>query len=39
MDMLGSSHSHGIKFLANLIILVTKGLEVVIGMDWMSQHQ
>jgi hypothetical protein len=30
---------HGIKFLASLIILGTKGLEVVLGMDWMSQHQ
>jgi hypothetical protein len=30
---------HGIKFLAILIVLGTKGLEVVLGMDWMSQHQ
>jgi hypothetical protein len=30
---------HGIGFLANLIVLGTKGLEVVLGMDWMSQHQ
>jgi hypothetical protein len=30
---------HGIKFLASLIVLGTKGLEVVLGMDWMSQHQ
>jgi hypothetical protein len=30
---------HGIKFLASLIVLGTKGLEVVLGMDWMSKHQ
>jgi hypothetical protein len=30
---------HGIKFLASLIVSGTKGLEVVLGMDWMSQHQ
>jgi hypothetical protein len=30
---------HGINFLASLIVLGTKGLEVVLGMDWMSQHQ
>jgi hypothetical protein len=27
---------HGVAFLANLIVLGTKGLEVVLGMDWMS---
>jgi hypothetical protein len=30
---------HGVAFLADLIVLGTKGLEVVLGMDWMSQHQ
>jgi hypothetical protein len=30
---------HGIYFLASLIVLGTKELEVVLGMDWMSQHQ
>jgi len=29
---------HGIDFYANLIVLGTKGLEVVLGMDWMSKH-
>ena len=29
---------HGIEFYANLIVLGTKGLEVVLGMDWMSIH-
>src|SRR3954463_3947075 len=30
---------HGIVFYANLIVLRTKGLEVVLGMDWMSKHK
>jgi hypothetical protein len=30
---------HGIKFLASVIGLGTKGLEVVLGTDWISQHQ
>ena len=30
---------HGIDFYANLIVLVTKGLEIVLGMDWMSKHK
>jgi hypothetical protein len=30
---------HGVAFLANLIVLGTKGLEVVLGMNWMSAHQ
>src|SRR4051812_41647461 len=30
---------HGIYFYANLIVLRTKGLEVVLGMDWMSKHK
>src|SRR4051812_19499652 len=30
---------HGIDFYANLIVLETKGLEVVLGMDWMSKHK
>ena len=29
---------HEVDFFANLIILGTKGLEVVLGMDWMSKH-
>jgi hypothetical protein len=29
---------HDVDFFANLIILGTKGLEVVLGMDWMSKH-
>ena len=30
---------HGIDFYANLIVLGTKGLEVVLGMDWMAKHK
>jgi hypothetical protein len=30
---------HGESFKANLIILGTKGLDVVLGMDWMSKYQ
>jgi hypothetical protein len=30
---------HGVSFRANLIILGTKGLDVVLGMDWMSKYQ
>src|SRR3954466_15455734 len=30
---------HGIDFYANLIVFGTKGLELVLGMDWMSKHQ
>jgi hypothetical protein len=30
---------HGGKFQADLIVLGTKGLDVVLGMDWMSKYQ
>jgi hypothetical protein len=30
---------HGVSFQANLIILDTKGLDVILGMDWMSKYQ
>jgi hypothetical protein len=30
---------HGVSFCANLIILGTKGLDVVLRMDWMSKYQ
>jgi hypothetical protein len=29
---------HGVSFQANLIILGTKGLDVILGMDWMSKY-
>jgi hypothetical protein len=30
---------HGVKFQADLIILGTQGLDVVLGVDWMSKYQ
>jgi hypothetical protein len=30
---------YGEKFQADLIVLGTKGLDVVLGMDWMSKYQ
>jgi hypothetical protein len=30
---------HGASFQANLIVLGTKGLDIVLGMDWMSKYQ
>jgi hypothetical protein len=30
---------HGVSFRADLIILGTKGLDVVLGMDWMTKYQ
>ena len=29
----------GVKFLANLIVIDSKGLDVILGMDWLSKHQ
>jgi hypothetical protein len=29
---------HGVSFQANLIILGTKGLDMILGMDWMSRY-
>jgi hypothetical protein len=29
---------HGVSFQANLIILGTKGLDMILGMDWMSNY-
>jgi hypothetical protein len=28
----------GVKFLANLIVLESKGIDVIFGMDWLSKH-
>jgi hypothetical protein len=28
----------GVDFLANLIVLESKGIDVILGMDWLSKH-
>jgi hypothetical protein len=28
----------GVEFLANLVVLKSKGIDVILGMDWLSQH-
>ena len=28
----------GVEFLADLVVLKSKGIDVIIGMDWLSQH-
>jgi hypothetical protein len=29
----------GVEFLANLIVLKSKGINVILGMDWLSKHK
>jgi hypothetical protein len=29
----------GVEFIANLIVLELKGIDVVLGMDWLSKHK
>jgi hypothetical protein len=29
----------GVEFLANLIVLESKGIDVILGMDWLSKHK
>jgi hypothetical protein len=28
----------GVEFLANLIVLESKGIDVILGMDWLGKH-
>jgi hypothetical protein len=28
----------GVEFVANLIVLESKGIDVILGMDWLSKH-
>jgi hypothetical protein len=28
----------GVEFLANLVVLKSKGIDVILGVDWLSQH-
>jgi hypothetical protein len=29
----------GVEFLVNLIVLESKGIDVILGMDWLSKHK
>jgi hypothetical protein len=29
----------GVDFIANLIVLDSKGIDVILGMDWLSKHK
>jgi hypothetical protein len=29
----------GVDFVANLIVLESKGIDVILGMDWLSKHK
>jgi hypothetical protein len=34
-----SIHIRGVEFLANLIVLESSGIDVILGMDWLSKHK
>jgi hypothetical protein len=34
-----SIHIRGVEFLPNLIVLETNGIDVILGMDWLSKHK
>jgi hypothetical protein len=34
----GEDHLSGVEFLADLVVLKSKGIDVILGMDWLSQH-
>jgi hypothetical protein len=29
----------GLDFVANLIVLKSKGIDIILGMDWLSKHK
>jgi hypothetical protein len=31
--------NRGVDFVANLIVLESKGIDVILGMDWLSKHK
>jgi hypothetical protein len=35
----GESLNKGVEFLTNLIVLESKGIDVIHGMDWLSKHK
>lgn len=30
---------HGIEFQADLVVLETEGLDIILGMDWLEEHR
>jgi hypothetical protein len=35
----GESQNKGVDFVANLIVLESKGIDIILGMDWLSKHK
>jgi hypothetical protein len=35
----GEPHNKGVDFVANLIVLESKGIDVILGMDWLSKYK
>ena len=34
----GKDQFKWVEFLADLVVLVSKGIDVILGMDWLSRH-
>ena len=34
----GKDHFKWVEFLADLVVLKSKGIDVILGMDWLSLH-
>jgi hypothetical protein len=39
MQGMFSIHIRGVEFLANLIVLESNGIDVILRMDWLSKHK
>jgi hypothetical protein len=35
----GESYNKGVDFIVNLIVLESKGIDIILGMDWLSKHK
>jgi hypothetical protein len=35
----GESSKKGVDFFANLIVLESKSIDVILGMDWLGKHK
>jgi hypothetical protein len=35
----GKDHFKWVEFLADLVVLKSKGIDVILGMDWLSLHK